>query len=313
MGSYSDCLYLNGLSTSLPREAQELMVRSLPGFKEARIVMYGYAVEYSYFHHSEISDTLRLRRTSNVFVAGQICGTSGYEEAAGLGILAGTNAARLTADLEMMVPSRMESYIGVMVDDIVDKGLDEPYRMFSSRAENRLHLRQDNADRRLYPQAKRMGIVSNEKRIVLDGRIDSARRISSLMEKESSGGVKLKVLCRRPEVGADKIIDLCPSLGEFERDILNSVILDERYSGYIERSMRRNRARQNSRNTSLESIESYMDIEELCWEAREVLEREKPGNLGQAERLPGVRPSDIQGIIIHLAKARSTWNNGETP
>ncbi len=311
MGFDSRLLYLNGLSTSLPREAQDMMVRSLSGFEEARIVQYGYAVEYSYFHHSEISSALRLNRTSNVFVAGQICGTSGYEEAAGLGLVAGTNAARLTEGKDLMVPSRLESYIGVMIDDIVDKGLDEPYRLFSSRAENRLHIRQDNADRRLYPHAFSMGIVSSGKQKVLDGRIGSARRISSIMEEARSEGISLKALCRRPDTTADRMVELCPQLGEFEKDVLRSVILDERYRGYIERSMRRYRARKNAGRTSLESIGSYMEMKELCWEAREVLERERPENIGQAERLPGVRPTDIQGIIIHLARERSTWNSGE--
>ncbi|MFO8183761.1 MAG: tRNA uridine-5-carboxymethylaminomethyl(34) synthesis enzyme MnmG [Candidatus Aegiribacteria sp.] len=308
MGRSSRYFYLNGLSTSMPREAQEMMVRSLPGFEKAEIAIYGYAVEYSYFHHSELEDTLRLRRTENVFAAGQICGTSGYEEAAGLGVLAGINAARATEGLQPLVLSRMESYVGVMVDDIVNTGLDEPYRMFSSRAENRLHLRQDNADRRLYGTAEETGVLSKEKSRVLGRRLREAERLKVILEKGASNGVSLARLCRRGDVGPQELSAMVPELDSPDLDVLRSVMLDEKYAGYIQRNLRRHRSRSVSSGITLESIDSYMEIDEICWEAREVLEREKPENISLAERLPGVRPTDIQGLMIHLGRKRSTWN-----
>lgn len=309
MGRSSRYFYLNGLSTSMPREAQEMMVSSLPGFKRAEIASYGYAVEYTYFHHSELEDTLRLRRTRNVFAAGQICGTSGYEEAAGLGLLAGINAARTVEGLEQMVLSRMESYVGVMVDDIVNTGLDEPYRMFSSRAENRLHLRQDNADRRLYGTAMKIGVLSKEKEQVLGRRFLEARRIKMILESGTSDGVPLSRLCRRGDVGAEELASIVQELRTSDLEVLQSVMLDEKYEGYIQRNLRRHGSKSKSSAISLGTIDSYMGIDEICWEAREVLQRERPENILQAQRLPGVRPTDIQGLLIHLSKKRSTWNS----
>jgi len=311
MGKGSRFFYLNGLSTSLPREAQEKMVRSLPGFSEAVIGSYGYAVEYSYFSHEEFDGTLELRNVDNVFIAGQICGTSGYEEAAGLGLLAGMNASLHCRKKEPVRLSRMGSYIGVMVDDIAGKGLDEPYRMFSSRAENRLHLRQDNADRRLFEEALRTGILSERKRELLQRRIGDADRVRDIVGRVSLDGVPLHVLCRREGASAEALASSVPELEGTDVSVLASVILDEKYRGYIQRNMRRHETQRRSSGVSLGSISSYMDIEEICWEAREVLERERPGNLAQARRLPGVRPTDINGILIYLGKSRSTWNVGD--
>lgn len=311
MGSASRYFYLNGLSTSMPREAQEMMVRSLPGFRNARIAIYGYAVEYSYFHHAELEDTLRLRRTANVFAAGQICGTSGYEEAAGLGLLAGVNAARTAKGLEPVVLSRMESYIGVMVDDIVNTGLDEPYRMFSSRAENRLYLRQDNADRRLYGTAEEMGVLSEAKSQVLGRRVREARRVMMVLEGGTSKGVPLSRLCRRGEADPHELASLVPELESSDPEVLGSVMLDQKYAGYIRRNLRKHRSGSGATAISLSGIDSYMNIDEICWEAREVLERERPENISLARRLPGVRPTDIQGLLIHLSRKRSTWNRAE--
>ncbi|NOQ21226.1 MAG: tRNA uridine-5-carboxymethylaminomethyl(34) synthesis enzyme MnmG [Candidatus Aegiribacteria sp.] len=309
MGCESGFFYLNGLSSSLPREAQEKMVRSLPGFGSAEISDYGYAVEYSYFHFSEIDDTLRLKKTENVFVAGQICGTSGYEEAAGLGVIAGANAGRTAQSLEAMSLSRMNSYIGVMIDDIVNKGADEPYRMFSSRAENRLHLRQDNADRRLYKTADMFGILSGEKRDLLTGNMKEAEIIRNVLEREMVDGVPLSKWCRRVGVSAEKAIAATNSLVDKDEKVLMSVILDEKYSGYIDRNLRRYESRRNLEKISLREIGSFMDIDEICWEAREVLERRKPETLAHAEKLAGVRPTDLQGLLIYLGRQRSTWNN----
>ncbi len=311
MGYGSRNFYLNGLSTSLPREAQRKMVRSLPGFGRAEISDYGYAVEYSYFHFSEIDDTLRLRKTENVFVAGQICGTSGYEEAAGMGLIAGANAGRIAKSLEPLKLSRMNSYIGVMIDDIVSKGADEPYRMFSSRAENRLHLRQDNADRRLFNSGDRFGILSEEKRELLTGNLKEAEIVWNVLESETVDGIRLSKWCRRPGITVEDITYQAHTLVDRDEKVLLSVLLDEKYSGYIERNLRRHESSKNMEKISLRGISSYMEIDEICWEAREVLEREKPETLARAERIPGIRPTDLHGLLIHLGRQRSTWNNSK--
>lgn len=309
MGYRSRHFYLNGLSSSLPREAQEKMARSLPGFERAEISDYGYAVEYSYLHFAEMDSTLRLRRTENVFAAGQICGTSGYEEAAGLGLIAGANAGRFAKNLEPLSLSRMDAYIGVMIDDIVSKGADEPYRMFSSRAENRLHLRQDNADRRLYRTGNRFGILSEAKKKLLAGNIEEADTIRKFLETETVNGIQMSKWCRRPGISVGSVIKEANSLVDKDEGVLTSVLLDEKYSGYIERNLRRSESKKNLEKISLMDITSYMKIDEICWEAREVLERERPETLARAEKIPGIRPTDLQGLLIYLGRKRSTWNN----
>jgi len=309
MGYRSRIFYLNGLSSSLPREAQEKMIKSLPGFHDAEISDYGYAVEYSYLHFSEIDETLKLRRTKNVFAAGQICGTSGYEEAAALGLIAGANAGRIVKELDPGRISRMNSYIGVMIDDIVSKGLDEPYRMFSSRAENRLHIRQDNADRRLYEEGSRLGILSKHRKEILSSNIEEAEGIKRILDSESVDGVILSKWCRRPGVSVSEVKKVSGLLDGKNEIIISSVILDEKYRGYIERNRRRYESGRSLEKVNLKEIGSYMEIDEICWEARETLEKERPDTLAKAEKIPGIRPTDIQGLMIFLGRKRSTWND----
>jgi tRNA uridine 5-carboxymethylaminomethyl modification enzyme len=308
MGFASRRLYLNGLSTSLPREAQVEMVRSLPGFGKARISEFGYAVEYTCLHFTEFTPSLRLRKSTNLFVAGQICGTSGYEEAAALGLLAGANAARTVKGLERQHPDAMESYLGVMVQDITSGGSTEPYRLFSSRAENRLHIRQDNAERRLLPLAKIGGLLGGERLAAAEWREEQADLARKILCDGSIGGIPARVLCRRPEVTVEHLVEALPGLSGMDRPTLESVILDERYEGYIHRGMRRMEARRRAGEVSLAGIDSYLGMEELCWEAREVLEKARPRTVAEAERVPGVRPSDVEGLLLHLASGRSTWN-----
>lgn len=303
MGIASRWMYLNGMSTSLPRRAQEEMVRSVEGLERAEIAVYGYAVEYGYFDGCDFDSTLRLLKTSNVFVAGQVCGTSGYEEAAAMGLLAGANAARVCRGEEPVELSRMDSYMGVLIDDVAEKGLTEPYRLFSSRAENRLHLRPDNADRRMAPIAEEIfGSMTGK----LSERLEEARKIRQVLGSARVGQDSLLERCRRPEVGRKDLLGMAPALERFEGELLGSVVLDEKYRGYIERSRRREQQRRRMENVKLSDIASYRDIDEICYEAREILERERPRTLGEASSLPGVRPSDVEGIIVHLARERST-------
>lgn len=309
MGQGSRMFYLNGLSSSLPEEAQEKMVRSLPGFKNAVISDYGYAVEYSFIHYTEITPSLRLRRTENVFVAGQMCGTSGYEEAAAQGLLAGANAVRMIKGIQQLTPSRSDSYLGVMIDDIVSKGTDEPYRLFSSRAENRLHIRQDNAGRRLYEFGRSLGVLSERKSLLLEARISEAAEIDKIINTSIADGCQAALWCRRPGAEAEMLVELIPKLSSYRRDIIFSVMLDEKYSGYIKRSMKRDESRRRASSVNLSSITSYMEIKEICWEAREVLDKVKPRTLADAEKIPGIRPTDLEGLLLHLAGNRSTWNS----
>jgi tRNA uridine 5-carboxymethylaminomethyl modification enzyme len=305
-GFRSRLLYLNGLSTSLPREAQEEMVRSLPGFSGALIAMYGYAVEYSSLENSEFYASLLMRRTDNVFAAGQLLGTSGYEEAAALGLLAGANAARAVAGEEPLTPCRADSYLGVMVDDLVNIAQEEPYRLFSSRAENRLQIRQDNAISRVMPFAVQLGTSRGNDQLRWERREKESREITDLLMSINLDGRKAIEICRRPEADVASMIQAIPDLGKFNRDTVSSSILDEKYRGYIERSRRKINTRERLMSINISGIDSYMGIGEICWEAREALEKRRPASLGEAAMLPGVRNADIEGLIVYLSRIRST-------
>ena len=306
VGLRSRLLYLNGLSTSLPRRAQLRMVRSLPGFSHAEIAAFGYAVEYSCIDFSEIDPSLRLNRTENVFAAGQILGTSGYEEAAALGLLAGANAARLVKSLKPCIPCRTESYLGVMVDDIVCRGMEEPYRLFSSRAENRLHIRQDNALFRMMPFAQALGTARMEDEKRWTKQTEEKKRIEKALSSSRIEGTRAIDLCRRPGVDAEEMIEYLPELGVYGKELVSVVILEEKYRGYIARNVRRTLSAKRLNSTSLSSIESFMGIEQLNWEAREILEKARPESVGEASKLAGIRPSDVEGLLIFLGRRRST-------
>jgi len=313
MGWRSRLFYLNGISTSLSRQAQERMVHSLRGFKRAEIAGYGYAVEYGYIHHTDLTGTLRARQSRNLFTAGQICGTSGYEEAAAQGLLAGANAARTARGTEPLTPDRMESYLGVMIDDITAKGSDEPYRLFSSRAENRLHIRQDNADRRMNSFGRDLGTLSRDSEERLDATLAEERTIRLHLKMSGAGGITGEKICRRPGATISDLRKSIPQLREKDNEILRSVMLDEKYSGYISRNRRKTESRRRASGVRLDAISSYMEIEEICWESREALERERPLTLADAEKIPGVRPTDLEGLLIHLSSRCSTWNSPDGP
>ncbi len=300
MGYESDYFYLNGLSTSLPRTAQEEMVRSLTGFNDAEIAVYGYAVEYSFFNSSEIDSTLCLNRSDNLYCAGQVCGTSGYEEAAALGLMAGANATRSVMGKEALTPDRLVSYLGVMVEDITLKGTKEPYRLFSSRAENRLHLRQDNADRRMFSFATFLDVLPMEQRERISKRIEESKEIEKSIDETVIEGVKGSKWCRRPEITADRLIQEIPDLLKFDRKLVESVMLDEKYKGYIRRNNKLVEDTRKASGINLDGIKDYMQVDEICREAREILESAKPSTLADAEKLPGLRPTDLQGLLLHI-------------
>lgn len=302
MGMESRIMYMNGLSTSLPEEIQERMVRSLRGFEKAVIAAYGYSVEYTCFETGQFTASLRLRGTENLFAAGQILGTSGYEEAAAAGLLAGANAAGRAMGLEEQVPHRLSSYLGVMVDDLVHQGAEEPYRLFSSRSENRLYLRQDNADRRTYSLGRSLGTLSEKALSIQKKKEEAYGRYRELMRITKVQGSTVEELCRRPEADADSISEMLELEKSFDMDVLRSAILDVKYSGYIKRSERKHRSRERYTSVSLDGIKDFSQINSLSIEAAQSMNRKRPSNIGEAERIPGVRQADIEAIVLFLMK-----------
>ncbi len=300
MGRRSRLSYVSGLSTSLPRRAQEEMLRTVPGLERAVVSRYGYAVEYACMSGGELEATLRLAGTENVFAAGQVCGTSGYEEAAALGLLAGANAARCALGLDPVEPDRAESYLGVLVDDLCSGQATEPYRLFSARAENRLWLRPDNARRRMLSLAERLGTLTGRELDEARSMADEAERLRRAVEEVRIDGVPGVVLCRRPGTSTSEL-RRAESLRNAPEEALRSVMLDVRYAPYVSRARARVERMRRASGVSLRGVVSYMSIDSICTEARMVLERERPENMGQAARLPGVRPSDVSNLLAWLS------------
>jgi len=302
MGAGSRLMYINGLSTSLPESIQEKMVRSLPGFENAVIASHGYSVEYTCFEKGEFNRELRLNRTENVYVAGQILGTSGYEEAAATGLLAGANAAAAILGRDQTVPDRMQSYLGVMVDDLVAKGAEEPYRLFSSRSENRLHLRQDNADSRVFDLGVSLGTVDLPMEREYRKREKRRGIIRMFLEKTNYQGKRLSEFCRRPRVSAEEVSTISGFLEQGDLELLRSVVLDFKYQGYIVRAEKRQKTLARYRKVRLDGVGDYTKLSTISIEAAEALNRVRPETLEQAETIFAVRQADIDALVIHMMK-----------
>ncbi len=300
----SRVMYLNGLSTSMPEEIQDKIIKSLPGFENAIVSAYGYSVEYTCFETGEFDRNLKLLKTSNLFVSGQILGTSGYEEAAATGLLAGVNAAKTVLGLSLVVPNRMNSYLGVMVDDLVSRGTEEPYRLFSSRSENRLNLRQDNADRRVHSLSLEMGTLSSEKIQSFAQRQEMYQYYLTAMAGKRVKGKLITDLCKRPEVSPSDVASFLnmKGLSLNQSDSLSTVVLDLKYMGYVKRAKKRHEVRRRYGQVSLEFIEDYNLVLTISIEAREALNRIKPSNLFEAEVIPAVRQADLDGLVLHLMR-----------
>jgi len=311
-------MYVNGLSTSLPPTVQLEYLRAVPGLETAEMTRPGYAIEYDYFPPTQLDRTLRVRAVDGLYFAGQVNGTTGYEEAAGQGVIAGLNAAATALGREPVVLGREQGFMGVLVDDLVSRGVDEPYRLFTSRAEFRLLLRQDNALRRLFPMAERLGLLTEVERRVATSRLESEDRVYLAAQEnvahpeqvnpilERAGlpaidtGRRVSELGKRP--GSDLAALLWACGAEAENGSAEWAGIELRYSGYIEREREMVSRMAELEGFVLPADVPYREIQTLSFEAREKLHAIRPTTLGQAGRIPGVSPSDLQNLVLEILK-----------
>ena len=306
-GLSTPVIYVNGVSTSLPTGVQEAFVRTIPGLEKARFLQHGYAVEYDFVMPHQLDASLALRQTPGLFLAGQINGTSGYEEAAAQGLIAGANAAKWIQDEAPFVLGRHQAYIGVMVDDLILTSPTEPYRMFSSRAEHRLLLRQDNADRRLVPLAREAGLVENaalEQVRRFEEQLKSTRAI--LKQRFVSPSRSLLDYLRRPEVNIVSLLEEHPveELAGLDRRVAEALEIEIKYEGYVRRQQDTVERMAREENTPIPKQLDFQTIGGLGHEAREKLELVQPQTLGAAGRVAGVRPPDVALLAVHVERLR---------
>jgi tRNA uridine 5-carboxymethylaminomethyl modification enzyme len=321
-------VYPNGISTSLPYDVQVEFVRTIGGFENAHITRPGYAIEYDFFDPRDLKSSLETKALAGLFFAGQINGTTGYEEAAAQGLIAGINAARRCAGREAFTPRRSESYVGVLIDDLVTRGTREPYRMFTSRAEHRLLLREDNADLRLTPTGRELGLVDDERWTFFE-----AKRTGSARELERFHAARIKAadipaewqsrvlgdsatrdavtafdLLRRPEVDYDHVIELIgapPDAGDarLAAQIRAQLEVAAKYAGYIERQEEEIARQRRNEDTRLPEDLDYSRVAGLSNEVRQKLAQVRPATVGQAARVAGVTPAAVSILLVHLKKS----------
>ncbi|MBL8817596.1 MAG: tRNA uridine-5-carboxymethylaminomethyl(34) synthesis enzyme MnmG [Planctomyces sp.] len=295
-------IYCNGISTSLPRDVQDAIIRLIPGCENAQIMRYGYAVEYDFAPPTQLKPSLETKRVQGLYFAGQINGTTGYEEAAGQGLLAGINAALSVQKRSPFVLDRSQAYLGVLIDDLVTKGVDEPYRMFTSRAEYRLLLRQDNADRRLTPLGIQIGSVDSERAAKFAEYEQEIERGFIAAKKLRYQGQSLEELLRRQETTWDEIFRMIPAAGELglSHRALEQLRIEAHYAGYIRRQESEIARLQKVETVRIPDAFDYLAVPQLRHEAREKLTKIRPTTVGQASRVSGITPADIAILMFYL-------------
>ena len=318
--------YINGFSSSLPEEVQLEGLRSIEGFEKAKMFRPGYAVEYDYFPPTQLKHSLETKLVDNLFFSGQINGTTGYEEAAGQGIMAGINAHQKINAKEPFILSRDEAYIGVLIDDLITKGTKEPYRMFTSRAEYRILLRQDNADLRLHEKAYELGLLSKSKFELVKAKIDETKSLSNyikrlsvepdkinpILQKKKSNEIKQKVkapsIISRPFITINDVVESSETLQNFVKDLdyknesLEQVEIDIKYKGYIDREKDLADKIKKLEYVEIPNDINYERFSSLSNESKEKLNSVKPVNIGQASRISGIKPSDISILLVYLGR-----------
>ena len=301
--------YCNGISTSLPRDVQEAIIPLIPGLEQAEIMRFGYAVEYDYAPPTQLGPTLETKGIPGLYFAGQINGTTGYEEAAAQGLVAGLNAALASVGEGPLVIDRTQGYIGVLVDDLVTKGVDEPYRMFTSRAEYRLLLRHDNADLRLTEIGRRVGLVDDDRWARFEARRDRIEELRSVLGGVRVDGVSLEQRLRRPETSWSDLVALHPRLADFEIDgtgAAEQATIEARYGGYIARQQTEIDRVRRMEDKAIPADFNYDALVQLRSEAREKLRRIRPRSVGQAGRISGLNPADLATLLVYLKRGAPT-------
>jgi tRNA uridine 5-carboxymethylaminomethyl modification enzyme len=298
-------MYLNGISSSLPEDVQEAFVHSIRGLEHAQIMRPAYAVEYDFLDPLQLYPSLETKRLQNLFVAGQTNGTSGYEEAACQGLMAGINAAQKLAGNPPLILDRTEAYTGVLIDDLVTKGTQEPYRMFTSRAEYRLNLRHDSADQRLTPKGHAIGLQSDEAMERLQHKIEQIDVVKDLLAQEKVDGKRAIDLLKKPEISLDDLILEIPALGSFDDAIRYQAELDIKYEGYISRQQRQVDRYARMERIAIPADFDYDAISGISSESREKLKSIRPVSVGQAGRISGVRTSDLAILMVVLSRGRT--------
>ena len=299
-GYETEEIYVNGISTSLPRDVQDAMFQLIPGLENAQIMRYGYAVEYDFAPPDQLRPTLETKFIDGLYFAGQINGTTGYEEAGAQGLIAGANAALAENSETPLIIGRDQAYIGVLIDDLVTCGVDEPYRMFTSRAEYRLMLRQDNADRRLTPLGFEKGLVCQQRLDQLQQKEEHIKLTLAALEAKSLGQGTLSKYLKRPETQWDEILEHLPELSEMSNAVVEQVVHDVKYSGYIARQQLEIDRQQRLQDKKIPDDFDYDGIGHLRTEARQKLTKIRPVSIAQASRISGITPADMALVLAHL-------------